>query len=195
MFSDVKQRHKGQLQCISGCFGCCQAGLTISNIEAVRISEWLRDRPEVADKIRDRSEMLNDPEFCNLLNRDGRCSIYEVRPVICRSHGLPVSFEEAPEELGGDVNDPAAYVLTNSVIPDGEQGLSGDSENKMNTMSDEPRDVCPLNFEGVELGVLAQADVLSLEKLNVLLSLINFQFDQKNAGHRVPLVDLASLKA
>lgn len=190
MFAQVKARHEGQFQCIAGCFGCCQAGLTVSNVEATRISSWLSDHSAITAKIRDRSQMLNDPELCSLLDREGRCSIYEVRPVICRSHGMPVSFEEMPEEIGGDVNDHSSYVLTNSVASTNSEGLEPASENSVNTKIDEQRDVCPLNFEGEDLGALAEADVLSLEKLNVLLSLINIQFDKQHAGNRVPLMDL-----
>jgi hypothetical protein len=56
--------------------------------------------------------------------------------------------------------------------------------------SQEERDVCPLNFEGVNLQSLSKMDVLSLDKLNVLLSLINRQFDEENAGSRLELKEI-----
>jgi uncharacterized protein len=185
MFSQVTHRHQGQFQCQSGCFGCCQAGLTVSNVEAARISEWLRDNGATLAKIRDRSHMLDHPDYCGLLDVDGRCLIYPVRPLICRSHGLPVSWEESPGEPAFDVDDHASYTLTNDPGSSSSETNSGDG-----VCVDEPRDVCPLNFEGIDLGTLAVSDVLSLEKLNVLLSLINIQFDLAQSGKRVALMDL-----
>jgi hypothetical protein len=48
----------------------------------------------------------------------------------------------------------------------------------------ENRDVCPLNFEGVDLSALPKTDVLSLDKLNILLSLINRKFDEEKSEGR-----------
>src|SRR5262249_50080981 len=38
-------------------------------------------------------------DVCPALEPDGRCAIYPVRPVICRTHGLPIRFprEDAEE--------------------------------------------------------------------------------------------------
>jgi Fe-S-cluster containining protein len=33
-------------------------------------------------------------EDCAWLDASGRCGIYEVRPLVCRTHGLPLVFEE-----------------------------------------------------------------------------------------------------
>ena len=174
MFSAAKERHVDQFKCMAGCFGCCQAGLSVSNVEARRIAGWLIDNPAVAVKIRDRTQMLDNPDYCSLLDSAGSCSIYEVRPLICRSHGMPVSMEEGSEVIGGDVNDHSNYLLT--------------------SQTDDLRDVCPLNFEGVNLESISRDDVLSLEKLNVLLSLINIDFDKLNAGERVALTTLCELQ-
>jgi Fe-S-cluster containining protein len=154
MFNSVVERNPGQFQCQRSCYACCQPGLTISNIEATRIREWLSENADVFAKIRDSSTMMNDKNYCPLLDKSGLCSIYEVRPMICRSHGMPVSW--------------------------------GASEGG----SQEERDVCPLNFEGVNLQSLSKMDVLSLDKLNVLLSLINRQFDEENAGSRLELKEI-----
>lgn len=173
MFLAAKERQVDQFQCMAGCIGCCQAGLSVSNVEGRRISDWLLENLTVAAKIRDRTQMLNNPDYCSLLDSAGGCSIYDVRPLICRSHGMPVSMEEGPEVIPGDVNDHSKYVLT--------------------SQTDELRDVCPLNFEGVDLASISREDVLSLEKLNVLLSLINIDFDKPHAGERVSLETLCNL--
>jgi uncharacterized protein len=173
VFLAAQERHTGQFQCMAGCIGCCQAGLSVSNVEARRIGDWLLENPAVAAKIIDRTQMLDNPDYCSLLDSAGSCSIYDVRPLICRSHGMPVSMEEEPEVIAGDVNDHSKYLLTSQTA--------------------DLRDVCPLNFEGVDLASISCEDVLSLEKLNVLLSLINIDFDQTNAGERVSLMTLCSL--
>jgi Fe-S-cluster containining protein len=49
-------------------------------------------------------------ERCSLLAANGECLIYEVRPIICRSHGAPVTYREGdvtrrdvcPLNFGGD---------------------------------------------------------------------------------------------
>ena len=94
------------------------------------------------------------------IDREGRCSIYEVRPMICRSHGMPVSWKADDALQSGDL-----------------QGV-------------ESRDVCPLNFDGVDLSVLPKTDVLSLDKLNIVLSLINRKFDEEKSGMRFSVEEL-----
>jgi uncharacterized protein len=150
LFETVKRRHEHSFKCMSGCYGCCQPGLSVSEIEWARINEWLQNDPDTRAKIHDLKQMLNQKDFCRLLDRDGRCSIYEVRPLICRSHGMPVSW----------TND------------------TGDSN------QGELRDVCPLNFTGESLDDLSSSDVLSLDKINTLLSLINRQYDEGSSQNR-----------
>ena len=150
MFEAVRARHADKFQCASGCVGCCQPGLSVFNVEARKIGEWIDEHPDVVAKIQDKTLMLDDPDYCHLLDRKGRCTIYEVRPMICRSHGMPISW-------GGDEENP------------------------------EERDVCPLNFEGEDLNNLPKSDILSIDKLNILLSLINRQFDPDLAEKRVLL--------
>ncbi len=160
MFAGVSRRHQGQFSCRSGCHGCCQAGLTFTNVEASSIREWLAANPDVAAKISDAAQMFGDNDFCAMLDREGRCSIYEVRPMICRSHGMPVSWEADDALQSGDL-----------------QGV-------------ESRDVCPLNFDGVDLSALPKTDVLSLDKLNIVLSLINRKFDEEKSGTRFSVEEL-----
>lgn len=153
MFADVSKRHGSKFNCRKSCYGCCRSDLSVCHVEASYISDWLAVRPDLRDKISRREGMLNDPAFCSLLDQDGACSIYEARPLICRSHGLPISWKQ-------DI-------------------FEGNSL--------EQRDVCPLNFQGVDISQLEQVDVLSIDKTNILLSLINRAFDDSVAETRFQL--------
>lgn len=159
LFHAVVSRHPVRFSCAKGCYGCCQPGLTVFSVEMAYINSWIEKNKDVALKIKDTSQMLMDPSFCRLLDKNGDCSIYEARPMICRSHGMPISW----------------------------------AENGADQSSAEERDVCPLNFQGVDLNSLDRSDVLSLDKLNVLLSLIDRQFDPDNAGARHTLDELAAI--
>jgi Fe-S-cluster containining protein len=154
MFEAVFARHRNRFACQAGCYGCCKSQLSVFSVEARYIEAWLNAHPEAVRKIEERSAMLNDPDFCNFLDKEGGCTIYEARPVICRSHGLPVAL--------GD-GEPEQSVLTKQ------------------------RDVCPLNFKGVDLDSLDDRDVMSLEHVNTLLSLINRAFDGSHGDERVRL--------
>lgn len=153
MFAGVFERHGSKFNCKKGCYSCCRADLSVCHVEASYITDWLAVRPDLRDKIHRREGMLNDASFCSLLDQEGACSIYEARPLICRSHGLPISWKQ-------DV-------------------LDGNSS--------EQRDVCPLNFQGVDINELEQIDVLSIDKANILLSLVNRAFDESAAEARVQL--------
>jgi hypothetical protein len=77
--------------CRAGCSDCCQQRLTVFSVEAEPIRAALvqleRDDPELRERIRAQAE--SDAESCPLLVED-RCSVYDARPLICRSHGLPL---------------------------------------------------------------------------------------------------------
>ncbi len=85
-FARVAARHGADMQCASGCSDCCAAGLTITGVEADAI------RAEVAgwDAAR-RAELARVPLVgCAALDAQGRCRIYDARPIVCRSHGAPI---------------------------------------------------------------------------------------------------------
>ena len=50
---------------------------------------------ERAELVHRLSKGRNDPR-CPLLNDKGQCRVYDARPMICRSHGLPISLGDPP---------------------------------------------------------------------------------------------------
>lgn len=86
-FTRVESRHGADMQCQSGCADCCHVRLTITRVEAAAI------RAEVATWPPPRRAALADdpdPDRCAALDAAGRCRIYAARPVVCRSHGVPI---------------------------------------------------------------------------------------------------------
>lgn len=83
------------LACARGCSACCYVDLSVSRVEAdAMLSHSWGELPEQAGKgERDDHPLfsaLAGPKPCVFLNARGLCAIYEARPLICRSHGIPV---------------------------------------------------------------------------------------------------------
>jgi uncharacterized protein len=75
---------------------------------------------------------------CAFLAEDGACRIYAHRPYVCRTHGLPMRWLDVPEPAmaNGDVNEPQ--------------------------ITQEMRDICPLNEAGIPIDNLAAEDCWTL---------------------------------
>ena len=85
--------HADRLQCRRGCHACCVDELTVTQIEAERIR---RAYPRLL------AEGAPHPVgACAFLDGDGACRVYEERPSVCRSQGLPlrILFENEEEEI------------------------------------------------------------------------------------------------
>ncbi len=87
---EIASRHPGRLQCRLGCASCCVDELTVFEIEAAAIRQRYGD--ELA-KLTPRA-----PGSCALLAPDDSCLIYEVRPYVCRTQGLPLRWVDAGAE-------------------------------------------------------------------------------------------------
>lgn len=80
-------RFKAVMKCGPGCSGCCTQ-FSVLPLEAAIVSGITQSQRPAAG---------NDREKCLLL-ADDLCQIYEVRPVICRTQGLPLGYID--EEAG-----------------------------------------------------------------------------------------------
>ncbi|HEX7836931.1 MAG TPA: YkgJ family cysteine cluster protein [Kofleriaceae bacterium] len=101
------------MQCDAGCSDCCHVRLTITAVEAAAIrahvTTWTNEqRRNLADTgpidRRSRAPGDGDPDGiaggagvlprgidrCAALDPAGRCKIYLARPLVCRSHGVPI---------------------------------------------------------------------------------------------------------
>lgn len=91
----VDARAPGALSCHAGCSDCCIEGLSVTQAEAGAIEELLAGleaslRAQLAEAAR------RESESCPALV-EGRCAIYEARPVVCRSHGLAIRIGPDPD--------------------------------------------------------------------------------------------------
>lgn len=123
-FAAVVKRQPQNLQCGRGCSFCCYGLFEVGASDVAVLAEALRTAsPELRSALVKRSREViaetdhpdirtMDPEAkeawftavggvaCPALGKDGLCSIYESRPMICRTFGLPIREEE---EYIGDI--------------------------------------------------------------------------------------------
>ena len=92
-FSRVQARHGSEMKCNTGCHHCCFVRLSVTRVEADAI------RTEVAGWTAEQKQALAanlvaaPPQHCAALAPNGRCMIYPVRPIVCRSHGAPIRMQ------------------------------------------------------------------------------------------------------
>jgi Fe-S-cluster containining protein len=80
-----------KITCSAGCSSCCTA-ITVFPVEAAAMREALDTLPPMqADEIRRHVAEHAEDERCPLLFHH-RCLLYEARPIICRTHGLPIVY-------------------------------------------------------------------------------------------------------
>lgn len=82
--------------CTKGCSHCCYMAVAVSDFEANMIGRYL-GRDKVASAAKTLAE-YSDPVVseanlrqytgvpCSLLGADGKCTVYPVRPIACRTH-------------------------------------------------------------------------------------------------------------
>lgn len=91
-FARVAARHGADMQCSTGCSDCCHVRLTVTAAEAAairaRVAAWPAEQ---------RHNLANQgpSDRCAALDAAGRCRIYAARPLVCRSHGVPIRLRGA----------------------------------------------------------------------------------------------------
>jgi len=89
-FDKVFTKNSLQMDCKKGCSKCCQTDISVFEIEADRIRQWFNSQ-SIEEKIKLKS-LWCIPSVkvnCSFLVNDN-CTIYEARPLICRTQGLPL---------------------------------------------------------------------------------------------------------
>lgn len=83
-----------QIVCRAGCAACCTLQ-SVLPVEAAALALALRALPAAEGAaLRHRLAATADSGCCPLLS-DERCPLYPARPIICRTHGLPLLVEDA----------------------------------------------------------------------------------------------------
>ena len=89
-FAGIHGRQRDAMRCGRGCAACCKPQLTVCAVENAAITEYLSAHPEVKPNQR--------KDACVMLDTNDACMIYPVRPLVCRSHGVPLTFNDRGEE-------------------------------------------------------------------------------------------------
>lgn len=85
----IEADFRERIVCRLGCDGCCRH-LSLFPVEAAALSAALAEAPAaLSAQIRERARAATKDGPCPLL-KDGACLLYEARPLICRTHGLPL---------------------------------------------------------------------------------------------------------
>jgi uncharacterized protein len=86
-----------EISCRPGCDACCRH-LSLSAVEAAALRDACAALPEPdAARIRAAARAAEPDDPCPLLH-DGLCLLYEARPIICRTHGLPLLISRDGEK-------------------------------------------------------------------------------------------------
>lgn len=93
----IEKALREHITCSEGCSTCCTA-ITLFPVEAAALNMALEIMPaeEAADIRRHVSEHAAG-ERCPLLHHH-RCLLYAARPIICRTHGLPILYTENDQQ-------------------------------------------------------------------------------------------------
>ena len=90
-FNALKKRYRRDFACKEGCHQCCTPDLSVSLVEAQKIQSTLQDHKGLRESALELEEdNPHQGRRCSFLTASGQCLIYQVRPLICRSHGAPV---------------------------------------------------------------------------------------------------------
>jgi Fe-S-cluster containining protein len=82
-----------QIDCRAGCAACCTLQGVLP-VEAASLALAFRALPATdAEALHTRLNTAADEDRCPLLT-DERCPLYAARPIICRTHGLPLLVED-----------------------------------------------------------------------------------------------------
>lgn len=107
-----------EIACRPGCDACCRH-LTIFAVEAAALKAALQELPPAeAELVRQKAAQTAPDSPCPLLH-EGLCLIYQARPIICRTHGLPLlitrdgekEVDFCPENFRGLTSIPGSAVL------------------------------------------------------------------------------------
>ena len=77
-FRKIQMEFPDEMECKEGCDACCQLS-SVTYLEGRMITDHLKSSRHNIDR--------NSQGKCIFLT-DGLCSIYPVRPIICRTHGV-----------------------------------------------------------------------------------------------------------
>ncbi len=98
----IADRYREHIQCRAGCSECCQQSFRVTALEGEVLRAGLEQlAPELRAQILERARRY-EPDTrtpCPALSDEGRCTLYEHRPRICRKYGIPLWHPDDPHTL------------------------------------------------------------------------------------------------
>ena len=89
----IEEDFRSEIACTGGCDGCCRH-LSLFPVEAAALAVAFQELP-LSERRRIRERACTSPiEPCPLLEQH-QCLLYTARPLICRTHGLPLLINRA----------------------------------------------------------------------------------------------------
>jgi Fe-S-cluster containining protein len=89
-FDKVQIKYSEQMECKSGCAKCCYTDISVFEVEADLVREWFNQQDELRkNELIEIWKTKTNDGACSFLYEE-KCSIYEVRPIICRTQGAPL---------------------------------------------------------------------------------------------------------
>jgi Fe-S-cluster containining protein len=150
--------------CHAGCDDCCQRRFSVTPLEAQAIALAVRAMPPLErEALRGAVAASSGPACVALVG--GRCAFYAVRPIVCRTHGLPIRFAPAAPRALPMVDEASSI------------------------------DACPRNFRGADIATLPTSAVLDQTTLSTLLGALDAARADAAGVPRGDRVDLAELLA
>jgi uncharacterized protein len=106
--------HEARTQCKRGCAGCCVDGLTVFEIEAAPIRRVFAALLATG--------VPHAVGACAFLDEHGGCRVYQERPYVCRTQGLPLRWLAAESDADAEGNEDADIVEHRDICPLNEAG-------------------------------------------------------------------------
>ncbi len=91
----IERANAERLQCRVGCADCCVDGVTVFEVEAAVIRKHYAKFLATAEP--------RSAGACAFLDNNNHCRIYDHRPYVCRTQGLPLRWLEEDDEVPGDI--------------------------------------------------------------------------------------------
>ena len=85
---------KAQYQCKNGCSRCCHTDISVFEIEKTNLLLWFQSLSSAQKhELNGKWNLPRAEGACAFLRNDS-CTVYEARPLICRTQGLAMLFNE-----------------------------------------------------------------------------------------------------
>ena len=97
--TDLFSRYRSEIKCAKGCSECCD-DISVLPIEWYVLQKWFQGRRATLNRIM-RPRYYGENRCPFLHKADESCSIYPVRPIVCRIHGLPIRYTVEEYDITG----------------------------------------------------------------------------------------------